>query len=71
VLPDQARAILTNRHDLAQHFFTRRLTVEIVEESGCMPLPVLWKFGAIRAFVEMDESLIPEKDAFLFDVKIL
>jgi hypothetical protein len=36
-----------------------------------MRLVVLWKFGPIRAFVEMDESLIPENDAFLFDVKIL
>jgi len=71
VLLDQARAILTNRHDIAQHFFTHRLTVEIVEESGCMLLVVLWKFGSIRAFVEMDESLVPENDAFLFAVKIL
>ena len=61
MLLDQARAILTNRHDIAQHFFTHRLTVEIVEESGCMLLDVLWKFGTIRAFVEMDESLVPEK----------
>jgi len=36
-----------------------------------MLLVVLWKFGAIRAFVEMDESLDPENDAFLFAVKIL
>jgi len=70
-LLDQARAILTNRHDIAQHFFTRRLTIEIVEESGCMLLVVLWKFRAIRAFVEMDESLEPQNDAFLFTVKIL
>jgi hypothetical protein len=33
-LLDQARAILTNRHDIAQHFFTHRLTVEIVEEAA-------------------------------------
>ena len=71
MLPDQARAILTNRHDIAQHFFTHRLTVEIVEESVCTPLVVLWKFGTIRAFVEMDESLEPENDAFIFAVKIL
>ena len=71
VLPDQARAILTNRHDIAQHFFTHRLSVEIVEESVCTPLDVLWKFGTIRAFVEMDESLEPENDAFIFAVKIL
>lgn len=71
MLLDQARAILTNRHDIAQHFFTRRLTVEIVEESGWMLFVVLWKFGTIRAFVEMDESLEPENDAFLFAVKIL
>ena len=70
-LLDQARAILTNRHDNAQHFFTHRLTIEIAEESGCVPLVVLWKFGAIRAFVEMDESLEPQNDAFLFTVKIL
>lgn len=37
----------------------------------CVRLDVLWKFGPIRAFVEMDESLIPENDAFIFDVKIL
>jgi len=36
-----------------------------------MRLVVLWKFGPIRAFVEMDESLIPKNDAFLFVVKIL
>ena len=70
-LLDQARAILTNRHDIAQHFFTPRLTVEIVGESGCLTLGVLWKFGTIRAFVEMDESLEPENDDFLFAVKIL
>ena len=33
-LLDQARAILTNRHDIAQHFFTLGLTVEIIEESS-------------------------------------
>ena len=36
-----------------------------------MLLVVLWKFGAIRAFVEMDESLEPKNDACLFAVKIL
>jgi len=36
-----------------------------------MSLDVLWKFGPIRAFIEMDESLKPENDAFLFAVKIL
>ncbi len=42
---------------MAQHFFTRRLTVEIIGESRYMPLIVLWKSGSIQAFVEMDESL--------------
>ena len=42
---------------MAQHFFTRRLTVEIIEEDSCPPLIILWKFGSIRAFIEMDESL--------------
>ena len=36
-----------------------------------MLIVVLWKFGTIRAFVEMDESLERENDAFLFAVKIL
>jgi len=36
-----------------------------------MTLVVLWKFGTIRAFVEIDESLEPKNDAFIFAVKIL
>ena len=42
---------------MAQHFFTRRLTVEIIGEDTCPPLIVLWKLRGIRAFIEMDESL--------------
>ena len=29
----------------------------MIEESTYLPLAVLWNFGSIRAFVEMDTSL--------------
>ena len=42
---------------MVQHFFTPRLTVEIIGEDSYAALVVLWKFTSIRAFIEMDESL--------------